>query len=317
MPKLKVGLYGTNGHQITRHLLPHPDAEIVAVAAFKPDALPAECADVARYDTLDAMLAGSDAELVSLCSPFRRDQAADAVKCMKAGRHVYAEKPCALTEPDLDAIIETAKSTGVQFHEQAGTAQQQPYMALRKVVQAGRVGAVVQVYAQKCYPWGEWRPADEAVDGGLSTQAGIYVARFVEFIAGQKIASLELRETKLGNDFPGSQCRRAASMLMTLESGGVASGVCNYLNAVREKCWGYEILRIFGTDGIVESNMLEKQARLLPNGGEPEDLDVSSPTINYFDLFARALRGGEPMEFSVEQELSPTRWVIRAKNREQ
>lgn len=310
MRKTGVGLYGANGHQIHRELADHTDAGLVAVAGCAADF----CPGAVHYATLDELLANTAVELVSLCSPRRADQAGDAIRCLRAGKHVYAEKPCALTEADLDAIIEAAQQTGRQFHEMAGTVVTQPYREMRRLIAEGAIGEVVQVLAQKSYPWRDSRPADEAVDGGLALQAGVYIARFVEHIAGQRIQSLDIAETSLGNPQSGSNCRMAVSFLMRLESGGLASGVCNYLNPIRERCWGYEILRVFGTRGIVESNADGPRARLLIEGRPPQDLDLSQPTENWFDLVIRALRGGPPLPLDMDDELRPTRWVVRAKN---
>jgi predicted dehydrogenase len=314
LKRIRVGLYGANGHQIHHGLAAHPRAELGAVAAFPDADCPSGCR---RYATLDELLADPEIDLVSLCSPRRADQAADAIKSMMAGKHVYAEKPSALTESDLDAIISISRKMGRQFHEMGGSVMGSPYREMKAEIQSGTIGTVVQVLAQKSYPWAAWRPADEALDGGLALQVGIYVARFVEQVASVRIASMELAETTLGNTLPGSECRRAASFLMRLENGGLASGLANYLNPMQERCWGYEILRIFGTQGVVESNAEGARARIIPLGGAPRDLVMSGDTTTCFDLFVDNLLGGKPMPLSLEDELSPTRWVVRAKERTQ
>ena len=310
MSKTGVGLFGTNGHQVQQRLANHPKAKLVAVAAFGDVETPVACR---RYDGLAELLADPKVQLVSLCSPLRADQAAHAIACMRAGKHVYAEKPCAMTEADLDAVMAASLKTGTRFHEMAGTVVEQPYMTMRKVVQSGVIGEVVQVLAQKSYPWHDARPGDERVDGGLAMQVGVYAARFVEHIAGVEIASIRLAETCLGNPHPGSACRRAAAFLMTLANGGVANGICNYLNPMCQRVWGYEALRIFGTQGMVESYPEGPRARLTLVGEEPRDLDISAPSLDYFDLFAEALTVGAPMPLTMDRELRPTRWVIRAK----
>lgn len=313
MAKLKVGLYGNNGHQIQGALAGHPEAELAAVARIAPEAIPESCGDIPYYGTLQELLADPQINLVSLCSPRRADQAADAIACLEAGKHVYAEKPCALTERDLDAIIATAAQTGMQFHEMAATVVSSPYMQMRQVIRDGAIGDVVQIFAQKCYPWHDGRPDDEQIDGGLTTQAGIYLTRFAEHIAGVKINSIKLGETTTGNPRPGGNCRMAASLLMTFRNGGVGTGICNYLNPIQKRCWGYEILRVFGTHGIVESTLETGTARLMRNGEEPRDIDVSQPSKDYMDLFIKALNGNGRMPLAIEDELSPTRWIIRAR----
>jgi predicted dehydrogenase len=314
MKKLGIGLYGTNGHQIEKLLATHPRAQLVAVAAFGDRPIPAECGGVPRYATLEELLADPRVEMVSLCSPRRADQAADAVKCLLAGRHVYGEKPSALREEDLDLIINTVDRTGFRYHEMGGVALEQPYLAMRDCIRSGAIGEVVQVFIQKSYPWAEWRPKDEAIDGGLATQVGVYPLRFLEQVAGLKATSIEIRETRLGNDHPGSNCRRAVSILMTLENGGVASAICNYLNPSGHIAWSYEILRVFGTAGIVESNLLDGTARLLKPGAAPESLDISAITSSNLDLIIDSLLDAAPMPMSLTDELSPTRLVVRAKS---
>jgi len=314
MKKLGIGLYGGNGHQIEQALAAHPRAELVAVAAFGERPIPAKCGEVARYSTLEELLSDTRVEMVSLCSPRRADQAADAMKCLLAGRHVYGEKPSALCEEDLDRLIATAAQTGCRYHEMGAAALDQPYLAMSGLVRSGAIGEVVQVFVQKSYPWGAWRPKEEAVDGGLATQVGIYPLRFIEQVAGLKVSSMEIRETRLGNDHPESDCCRAVSMLMTLENGGVASAICNYLNPSRHLSWGYDIVRVFGTEGIVESNLLDGIARLLKPGAPPELIDTSAPTRSTLDLMIDSLLDGTPSQMSLVDELSPTRSVIRAKN---
>jgi predicted dehydrogenase len=312
MKKLGIGLYGTNGHQIEKLLAAHPRARLVAVAAFGDRPLPTECGEVPRYETLDELLADDQVEMVSLCSPRRADQAGDAVKCLLAGRHVYGEKPSALREEDLDRIIATVAQTGFRYHEMGGVALEQPYLAMRDCIRSGAIGEVVQVFVQKSYPWADWRPKDQAIDGGLAKQVGIYPLRFIEQVAGLKTTSVEIRETRLGNNHAGSDCRRAVSMLMTLENGGVASAICNYLNPAGHIVWGYEILRVFGTAGIVESNSLNGTARLLNSGAAPEALDISIIAPSSLDMMIDSLLDGTPMPISLTDELSPTRSVVRA-----
>ena len=169
-----VGLYGDNGHQIQDLLSMHPLATWVAAAAIK------EAPEGVRvHSSLEDLLADPDVELVSICSPLRKDQGEDILRSLKAGKATYAEKPCCLDEETLDLILETAQQTGTPFHEMAGTAWEPPYAQVREVVASGVLGDILQVFAQKSYPWADWRPKTEAIDGGLSTQVGVYVTRFV------------------------------------------------------------------------------------------------------------------------------------------
>lgn len=312
-----VGLYGNNGgHQVHRELAGHPDAKVVAFAAMRRDELhPEQQADpdIRGYETLEAMLADSRVQVVSLCSPRRADQADEAIRCMRQGRHVYAEKPCAVNERDLDRLQETAAETGRLFREMAGTGFQQPYSAIGKRVKSGAIGEVVQVFAQKSYPYHDRRPQDEAVDGGLIGQNGIHAIRFIEHVAGVRIRHIEALETKLGNPSAEGGLRMASSMMMELENGGVASVIANYLNVKGFGGWGNEHLRIFGTKGFVECIDGGARTRLVVGDEDLGAIDASEAEDSYFNLFLKSVKGDDAMPISLEDELHCTRMVIRAK----
>ena len=317
-PPLCVGLYGTNGHQVQNALVAHPDAQLVAVAAFSDDALPTSLRDeglVLRFDDLEAMLAASALDLVVLCSPRRTDQADDAIRCLEAGCAVYAEKPCALSEADLDRVLAVARATGCEFWEMSSQLLEAPFQAMHEQIAAGAIGEVVQLLVQKSYPWTDWRPDDEVIDGGLACQVGIYGARFAEHVAGMRISEIRLRETTAGNDQPGSDCRRAVELSMSFESGAIGTAISNYCNPISAESWGYELYRIFGTAGVVEHDTVTNSLRLLRDG-EIVDLPVAASSVGEGDLFdclLRKLRHGTPMPIALDAALNPTRWVLRAK----
>ena len=312
-----IGLFGNRGHQIQRKLVDHPRAKLVATGAFDrerlPDALQQD-GDVKHYDTLDELLADERVQLVSLCSPRRADQAAQTIQCLEAGKAAYAEKPCALIESDLDALIETTRRTGVVFREMSGSAFFQPYLAMRQLVQAGRLGEVVQVFAQKSYPMHGGRPQDEQVDGGLILQNGVHAFRFVEHITGLRIVEVDAVETSLGNPDPAGGLRVAASAMMRLENGAVASVVMNYLNQKEGLgSWGNEHVRVFGVDGFAEITDGGQRTRLIIGDTDHGEIDASEPSHDYFEQVLDEFEGKSSMPLSLEDDLHPTRMVIRAK----
>lgn len=314
--RIGVALYGDNGHQVHEQLAAHPRARLVAHAAFPREKLPPSLRDdasITAYPDLDTLLRDPRVELVVLCSPRRSEQARHAISALRAGRHVYAEKPSALTEADLDEILAVAKETNRHFREMAGTAFEQPYLAMREVVRAGRLGRVVQVIAEKSYPYHALRPRDEDVDGGLILQCGMHAMRFVEHVASARVRSVRTLETTSGNPAGDGGLRMAACLMMELEGGGIASISANYLNPAGTGVWGYESLRIVGELGFVESLHGGRQTRLVIGETNHGPLPPDSLGIDYFDTYLDLLAGAGDMPLGSEEELRPTRWVLRAK----
>ncbi len=313
---VNVALYGSNGHQIHRELALHPHARLVGLAEFPRENLPPilrDNEDISSYASLDDLLADPRVDLVSLCSPRRRDQAAHAIRALRAGKHVYAEKPCAMTEADLDEILAVAAETGRHFREMAGTAFEQPYFAVRQIVQEGRIGPVVQVIAEKSYPYHDGRPQDEDIDGGLILQCAIHALRMVEHVAGARVASVQARETGNGNPVAGGGLQMAACLMLELEGGGLASLTANYLNPRATGIWGYESLRILGEAGIIESARGGQHTRLVVGATDHGPLPTDLPGLDYFNAYIEMILGRGRMPLTLEEELRPTRWVIRAK----
>lgn len=309
--RIGVGIYGSNGHQLSiGGLSREPHARPVAVAGVAKPRSARD--DIKEYASLKEMLADPAVELVSLCSPRRADQARDAILCLQAGKHVYAEKPSALTERELDEILAVAQKTGREFHEQAMTVFVQPYFEMRRLVKAGAIGEVIQVLIQKSYPYGAKRPQDEAIDGGLFLQAGIHAMRMVEHGAGVRVRTIQGWETGLGDPEEGN-CKIAASIQMGLENGGLATVIMNYLNLSNFKPRNNETLRIFGTKGFIESVDDGTRTRLVSGDRIVEPLDTSVKPVEYFPLLAAHLATGAPMPLTSEEELHPLRVLLRAK----
>jgi predicted dehydrogenase/nucleoside-diphosphate-sugar epimerase len=91
-------------------------AQLVAVADPSPSARDAMLAAVpgARgYESLDALLAESDAEVVHVCTP-PATHAGLARRALEAGRHLYVEKPFVESTREAREILELAAARGLQ-----------------------------------------------------------------------------------------------------------------------------------------------------------------------------------------------------------
>ncbi len=309
--RIGVGLYGGNGHQVSKLLENCPWGEVVGYAEFE---LPAGShSNAVRHTSLDELLKDPQVQLVSLCSPRRVDQVSDAIACLKAGKHVYAEKPAAFTNESLDEILVVSKASGCEFHEMADTIIRQPYFALRELVRAGRLGEVVQVWAQKSYPLSiARRPQDEDVDGGLIRQCAIHSVRMIEHLTGLAVTSVEAIETSLGNS-RGGGLRTAASLQLALENGGIGSVVANYWNPAGFGRHGNDQVRIFGTLGTAEITDDAQRSRLIVGDRDFGTIEANSPVEPFLHSYLKKLLGLGEMPMSLEEELRPLRVVNRAK----
>jgi predicted dehydrogenase len=303
---IRIGLYGTKGHQLPLSL---PErARVVAVADYPTDDLDE---GIRAYESLDALLADPEVDLVSLCSARRIDQADQAIRCLRAGKHVLAEKPCAFTAQKLGEILDAAQASGRHFREMAASELAPPLQAIRRLVDDGALGTIVHVLAHKSYPWHSRRPQDTAVDGGLVRQVGIHAVRFIHGATGLRIAAIEGQSTGLGNPGDG-EIQMAAVFALQLENGGVGSINLNYLNPRSFGVWGNDQLRVFGTLGMAETvDGFRRHSLYLP-GREGTELPIPDDLVSplYIEHYVRFLLDGTPMPTPFVEEMAMTRAML-------
>jgi predicted dehydrogenase len=128
----------------------------------------AESVDAALTPDLDDVLRDSEVEVVDVClpTPLHRDV---AERAFAAGKHVFLEKPIALTREDADAIIAAADRSGKLFMVGLVLRFWPEYVELGRRVAAGELGRPRAVSTHRLSPpadWNDWM-ADRSLSGGV------------------------------------------------------------------------------------------------------------------------------------------------------
>ena len=114
MTAVKIGIVGFGKIARDEHvpaIARHPDAELVAVASRN-----AKADGVANYPDLETMLAERpELDAIALCQP---PQARFAAACtaLRAGKHVFLEKPPGVTLSEVEILISLAKAQGTTLY---------------------------------------------------------------------------------------------------------------------------------------------------------------------------------------------------------
>jgi predicted dehydrogenase len=124
---------------------------------------------------LDAMLADPEVEAVDVCvpTPAHRDV---AERAFAAGKHVFLEKPLALTLEDAEAIVAAAGRSGRIFMVGLVLRFWPEYVELHRLVERGELGRPKAVFAQRLSPpadWAEWL-RDRERSGGTTVDLMIH-----------------------------------------------------------------------------------------------------------------------------------------------
>jgi len=116
---------------------------------------------------VDDLIKSGDLDIVAVCVPNHlHRQYAEAA--LRAGKHVFCEKPLALNVQDADAVLRAAEETGCTLIVGHMTRHVPAYVKVAEILQTGRLGAPRAGYVSRMHCGGgrSWR-MDPEVGGGV------------------------------------------------------------------------------------------------------------------------------------------------------
>lgn len=150
---LGLGWFGQKHAQVLAQL---PQAEVVAVCSRIPGRaaqVASECGVRGAYTDWDSFLADPDVEAVSVVTHLPEHREA-TVRALRAGKHVLVEKPIAGTLEDADVMIEAVRVSGRIFMVGHILRFENRYAQAKQVLDEGRLGKILSIYARRNIPGG-------------------------------------------------------------------------------------------------------------------------------------------------------------------
>jgi len=208
-------------------LLQHRErAQLVAVCDNRPAALQAAVArtGAAGFDSLDALLQGSDADIVVLATPSGLHPR-QAIRVAAAGRHVLTEKPMATKWDQGLEMVRACREAGVKLFVVKQNRLNPTLQRLKAAVDDGRFGRIHMVTVnvfwtrpQSYYDEAPWRGRWDLDGGAFLNQASHYVD-MVDWLVGP-VDSVHAYTATLARAI---EAEDTGVMSLRLRSGGLAS----------------------------------------------------------------------------------------------
>lgn len=300
-------------------------AELVAVCDNRPAALEAAVArtGVRGFGSLDALLAGSDADVIVLATPSGLHPR-QAMRAAQAGRHVLTEKPMATKWDEGMAMVRACRDAGVKLFVVKQNRLNPTLQLLKQAVDAGRFGAIymttVNVFwtrPQSYYDDARWRGRWDLDGGAFLNQASHYVD-MVDWLVGP-VDSVHAYTATLARDI---EAEDTGVMSLRLRRNGLASINVTMLTHGRNFEGSITILGEKGTVrvGGVAVNQIQHWEFAEPRA-EDEQVKTASyatPSVYgpghplYYDNVIRTLRGEAHAEVDGYEGLRSLEVVIAA-----
>ena len=273
-------------------------------------------ADAQRFalaDSYEALLARKDVQAVVLATPHSQ-HTAQVVAAAAAGKHVFCEKPFALTKADAVTAVDATRKAGVTLGLGYNRRFHPEMTKLREQIRSGDLGTILHVEATMTFPNAlllkptQWRASRSETPCGGLTPMGVHAVDGMIDLCGaidhvycqsfRRVVSIDSDDT--------------TSMLFRMKDG-----MSGYLGTMTATGPGFSF-QVFGSKGWVRlegmthvagASSEERRTRLFgtckfqPAEGEAQvweaaRLDVSRAAL---EAFARAAAGGPAYPIPTDQ----------------
>lgn len=251
MKKLQIGIVGAgrigNVHasSITYHI---PQAEIAMITDVRLEAAKALAEKygipACSADYMD-IINNPDIDAVLVCSP-TPTHADIAIAAMKAGKHVFCEKPVDLTIEKIKKTAEVAKETGVKLQIGFNRRFDHNHGKVQQLAKSGALGNVeiIKITSRDPEPP---TPEYAASSGGLYIDMMIHDFDMAMFLAGSDVKEVYATGTSLVDPRIG-KAGDVDTAIVTLTFQNGALGV---IDNSRRAAYGYDQrVEVFGSLGM-------------------------------------------------------------------
>lgn len=272
---------------------------IAAVASRTPgkaEALAAPYSDVRLFDDYDAMLADPGIDAVYIPLP-NGDHVAWTKRALAAGKHVLCEKPIALTEAQVNELIQARDVSGCFAAEAFMVTHHPQWTRVREMLAEGAIGTLVHIDGAFSFfnddPNNIRNMADLA--GGALRDIGVYPCVTARFATGAEPTDIRAEiewdkgidsTARVWADFPDFTMSFYVSMRMGLRQQMVFHGTKGFLTVetpFNAKLYGDDVLHLAIGNTVTRERF---------------------PLVNHYqvqvDAFADTIRSGAPFACPLE-----------------
>jgi len=220
---LKAGIVGLGwwGRTITATIADSPRLKLIAAADVDPAAEKfARTHSLSFTADTNAFLTSPEIDAVILCTPhtLHCDQ---IIRAAAAGKHVFCEKPLSLARADAVRAVAACSTAGVMLGVGHERRFEPPTLDLRKAVEAGELGTLLQIEANfsqdkfLSLPANNWRLSERDAPAGPMTATGIHLLDLGISFLGRPAAVLA-RVATLGSELRNGDTLAA---MVTFDTG--------------------------------------------------------------------------------------------------
>ena len=251
---LNLGLIGAGrmGSTLAHHLAFSVDsANLLAIAdPYEENArkTAARCNVSDVYTDYHALLARDDLDAVVIVTPTNTH--VEVIKAAaQAGKHIFTEKPLALTLEGCDDAIATVGAAGVKMMVGFMRRFDRAYLEAKKIIDTGEIGNPIMIKLVGRDPWRtSLEYARRENSGGLIADMGIHDFDLARWLMGSEV----VRTTSEGECLVFPELEEAGDIDNAVVNLKFANSAIGNVDVSRNAIYGYDIrTEVIGSEGSV------------------------------------------------------------------
>ena len=218
----------------------------------------------------------------------------------EAGKHVFIEKPLALSVEDARACVEAAELAGIVLQVGFQRRRHPAHREIKRLIDEGAIGDIQTLEANHSLPNrippNAWRWEKEQSPLGSMTSLGIHQIENFHYLAGPitRVGTVSRRGRSVSID-------EATAMVFEFASGAVGTLISSFFTPFRIS------LAVYGTDGAALADRDGTTLSYQPRGErEPTEIPLteSDAVADQLADFADSIRTGTKPEVSGNEGLA-------------
>lgn len=298
----------------------NPNVEIVAAYEGNADARAAAEADLGvnfTHNSYEDMLKEEDIDVIAI-GDYYSIRGSLAIKALKAGKHVYADKPLCTSLDELDEIEKLAKEKDLKVGCMLDMRYNKNVQPVRNFIKEGKLGEVHAIFFSGQHPlmYGT-RPGwyfEEGKHGGTINDIAIHGIDFVEYVTG--LSMKDVIAARCWNAFATEvpSFKDCAQFMVELDNG---AGLMADVSYAAPNSSGYTLpfywrFTIWGTKGVMEFKVGSEEI-LVALDGESGTETIEIPDVDTGDCLSVFLDEleGRATDIDTESVIKATRDTLK------
>jgi predicted dehydrogenase len=258
MDSVNVGIlgYGARGKDFANLFSrPKDDVHVTAIAdpIFALSEWDASLSAFQPYNCVEDLLKDKFVNVVVIATPdFLHEE--HACMALNAGKHVFLEKPMAITPQGCDRIVETAKRNNRIVYVGHNLRHFTVIKKMKEIIDSGAVGEVKIIWCRQPVSYGRWAYFDKSRwhrkkenIGSLFIHKGSHDIDVIQWFAGSRIVrTVGMGKLAVWRNQEGAENEDVLAALFEMENGVQAT----YSQCHFAYLWCREYM-VFGTKGTI------------------------------------------------------------------